>query len=334
MRAIFVLEYKFSQDKCKYLGFLTLLYAGTTWLQNSRYSLKNSRWAVKKLESTSQSAGNILQNGSSETMCNEIVERVKLISNHVPKHYKPINDEQFGHYIAGLIDGDGHFSSARQLVIVFSNPDAFLAYYLKTRIGYGTVNIEKSKKTVCFTVTKREGLEKILNLINGKLRTQSKYDAVYDNILNVSSFNSLKSKIDFKLNNSNCLNNHWLAGFSDVSASFQIINLKPKMEIRLAFLINNKNKELIILIKNFLGGNISYNKIKDSYTYNSSSYGSAKNVIEYFDRYPLLSRKHVNFLRWRKSYILIQNKEHLTEKGINKIIKIKTLINRYDDTTI
>lgn len=42
-----------------------------------------------------------------------------------------LNDEQLGHYLAGLIDGDGHFSN-KQLVLVFSSPDAFLAHYLKT----------------------------------------------------------------------------------------------------------------------------------------------------------------------------------------------------------
>ena len=47
-----------------------------------------------------------------------------------------MNDEQFGYYLAGLIDGDGHFSKARQLVIVFSSPDAFLAYYLKEKLGF------------------------------------------------------------------------------------------------------------------------------------------------------------------------------------------------------
>jgi hypothetical protein len=48
----------------------------------------------------------------------------------------------------------------------------------------------------------------------------------------------------------------------------------------------------------------------------------------------LQSKKHISFLRWRKVYRLIQNKEHLTEKGINKIVKIKSIINFHEDTTI
>ena len=34
----------------------------------------------------------------------------------VPKHLKPVTFDQFGHYLAGLIDGDGHFSRKQQLV--------------------------------------------------------------------------------------------------------------------------------------------------------------------------------------------------------------------------
>ena len=89
-----------------------------------------------------------IKNGTSETLRDEIVvnsENIKPISDHVPKHLKPLNNEQLGYYLAGLIDGDGHFSKALQLVIVFSSSDAFLAYYLKERLGYGNVKKVKDK---------------------------------------------------------------------------------------------------------------------------------------------------------------------------------------------
>jgi hypothetical protein len=57
------------------------------------------------------------------------------------------------------------------------------------------------------------------------------------------------------------LNNHWLAGFSDADASFQIklITRNNKTEVRLNFQIDQKKNDLLILIKNFLGGNIKKN---------------------------------------------------------------------------
>jgi hypothetical protein len=139
----------FGHPEVKYVGLLTLLYAGTSSFVK-RYSFKYSilNDIVKKLKQRRKSAGNIFINGTSETLRNGIVvnsENVKGISNHVPKHLKPINSEQLGYYLAGLIDGDGHFSKAQQLVIVFSFPDAFLAYYLKKELGYGTVKKIKIK---------------------------------------------------------------------------------------------------------------------------------------------------------------------------------------------
>ena len=124
------------------------------------------------------------------------------------------------------------------------------------------------------------------------------------------------------------LNNYWLAGFSDADASFQIklITRNNKTEVRLNFQIDQKRNDLLILIKNFLGGNIGYRKSQDTYYYGSTSFGSAKKVINYFDYYHLLSSKHINYLKWRKAYLIIQNKYHLTQDDIIKIIKLNLLI--------
>ena len=165
-----------------------MLYAGTTPLFSFKHSILND--TVKELKQWSQSAGNnfVNQNGTSETLRNETVvktENVKLISDHVPKHLKPVNDESFGHYLAGLIEGSGQFNSTQQLVIEFNFLDASLAYYIKKRLGYGKVTKLRNKKAINLTITHREGLTKLLNLINGKIRTQFKYDAIYKYILNI-----------------------------------------------------------------------------------------------------------------------------------------------------
>ena len=126
------------------------------------------------------------------------------------------------------------------------------------------------------------------------------------------------------------MNNHWLAGFSDADASFQIkiLNRGKKTEVRLNFQIDQKKEYILLLIKKFLGGNIGYRNNQDTYYYSSTSFGSAKNVIKYFDQFYLLSSKHVNYLKWRKAYIIIQNKEHLTSSGLEKIVKLKQTMNR------
>ena len=332
----------FGHPEVEYVGLLTLLYAGTTSLQSFKYSIDYD--IVKKLKQRSKSAGNIsllftnTRNGTSETLRNGVVvslEHVKNISEHVPKHIKPLNNDQLGHYLAGLIDGDGHFSKAQQLVIVFSFPDAFLAYYLKEKLGNCNVRKVKDKNAYLLIVSKKEGILNVLNLINGKLRSENRFNQVVNNILSHDRYIGIN--IDFTMNLSDDFDNHWLAGFSDADASFQVkfINrsIRNKSEVRLNYQIDQKNSILLMKIKRFIGGNIGYRKTQDTYYYGSTSLGSAKNVIEYFNKFNLQSRKHVSYLRWRKVYTLIQDREHLTDKGLRKILRIKSLINDHQENT-
>lgn len=284
------------------VGLLTLLYAGTASLFSSKYSILND--IVKKLEQRSKSAGNILnlKNGTSETLRNEIAvnsENLKLISDHVPNHLKPLNNEQLGYYLAGLIDGDGHFSKALQLVLVFSSPDAFLAYYLKERLGNGNVKKVKDKNACLLIISKKEGMLNVINLINGKLRTEHRFNQVLNNILSHTRYKD--QNINFTIDSSNKFDNHWLAGFSDADASFQVKFIKRitrnKPEIRLNYQIDQKSDLLLIKIKDFLGGNIGYRKSQDTYYYGSTNFGSARKVIQYFDQYHLQSRKHISYLK-------------------------------------
>lgn len=308
-----------------------LLYAGNTSIHSFKYSLFFS--IVTKLKQWSQSAGNLLkinfESGTSETIRNN-TEFIKKISIHNTTHLKPLNEDQFGHYLAGLIDGDGHFSLQQQLVIVFSELDVSLAYYIKSRIGFGQVKKVKDKNACLYVLSNIDGIIKVINLINGKLRTYNKYKQVINRIVSNSKYTDYK--ISFTINNTSCFYNYWLAGFSDADASFQIKIISrimsSKPEIRLNFQIDQKDKNILLIIKEFLGGNIGYRESQDTYYYGSTSFGSARKVINYFDTYHLQSSKYLNYRKWRKVYGLIENKEHLTEKGIERINTIKLTMNR------
>jgi len=309
-----------------------LLYAETILIFSFNYSFFNkiviilTRWNI--------SAGTIFKNeyGTSETLCNRIVDiknNMKFISVHVPNHLKPLNENQFGYYLAGLIDGDGHFSTKQQLVIAFHYLDISLAYYIKEKLGYGSVTKIKDKNAFILVLAAKKGLEKVITLINGKLRTEVKMEQINKNILNHSSFLEFSKNTKFQLDTSIDLENHWLAGFSDADASFQIKLLKRinRLEVRVNFQIDQKRDTLLLLIKDYLGGNIGYRQSQDTYYYGSTSFGSAKRVITYFDKFHLLSSKYINYLKWRKAYLIIKNRGHLTDEGVKKIRKLKDSMN-------
>src|ERR1700753_217812 len=296
----------FGHPEVKNIGFVTLLYAGTTYLLSFKYSILID--IVKKLKLKSISAGNQRHEsslvGTSETLRNETVEtlisteNLKFISKHVPRHLKPVSESQFGHYLAGLIDGYGHFNS-KQLVIVFHSLDASLAYFIKEKLNFGSVKKVKTPNAIILVISSIKGLEKVINLINGKIRTVNIFNQINNYILNNKYFVEFDQKIQFKLNLDKDLKNYWLAGFTDANGSFQIkiLNRMNKIEVRLNLQIDQKKDDILLLIKDFFGGNIGYNQSQDTYYYGSTSFGTAKKFINYFDYFHLLSSKHINYLK-------------------------------------
>ena len=179
-------------------------------------------------------------------------------------------------------------------------------------------------------------MERIVSFINGKITTENKFNQIYNNILKDNKFTDLKKTMSFKRNLDKELKNHWLAGFSDGDGSFQIkiLNRSNRVEVRLNFQIDQKKENVLLLIKNFLGGNIGYIKNQDTFYYGSTSFGSAKNVVNYFDHFHLLSSKYINYLKWRQAYLIVKNRDHLNKDGLEKIIKLKSTMNSLSDTAV
>lgn len=167
-------------------------------------------------------------------------------------------------------------------------------------IGYGHVRKVTNKNAYLYIISNKDGMTRAINLINGKLRVRNKFNQVRTNILVHTKYQTPEN-IEFEMNTSRDFNNHWIAGFSDADASFQIKILdrdnRPRPEIRLNFQIAHEDNDLLVVIKDIFGGNIGYRKSQDRYYYGSTSFGSAKKVIKYFDTYHLQSSKHINYLK-------------------------------------
>lgn len=270
--------------------------------------------------------------------CNKPSENIKLISVHVPKHARPKSDDQFGHYLAGLIDGQGWLSKDG-VHIGFHRLDASLAYFIKGRIGYGSVIKLEKKDGYLLSITHPMGLENTLNFINRKLRTPSKCDAVYKYLIDVF-VESLSLKEKFEVNCSENLNNHWLAGFLDVKGYFQVKCTRVNsptgthLEVSLNLDVYQETRLLLDLIKNKLGGNIVFLEDKNQYLYSSISFGSAQKLIDYLNKYHMSSSKYVNYIKWRKAYQIVQEKRHHTPKGQDKMLKIESSIVDYSKVVI
>ena len=233
-----------------------------------------------------------------------------LISKNVSKHNSNLTDSNFGYFLAGLIEGDGWFGK-KQLHIIFSEKDIPLAYFIKKRIGCGNVYKIKNKKAVRYICKDKKGLLLILSLINGKFVSTHKFDQLvkhnYAQDFNIKILPPLK-----KLS----LDNYWLAGFSQADGCFYISVVKSKTHktgysVRLEYsLKQNDNLPLKLLYDLLQMGNLSQ-YTSGIWCYKSSGYKTAACLINYFDKYNLFAGKYIDYLKFRKVYIMITEGKNL-----------------------
>uniref|UniRef100_UPI0030035C3F LAGLIDADG endonuclease n=1 Tax=Cubamyces lactineus TaxID=1391043 RepID=UPI0030035C3F len=299
-----------------------LLYAG-----NSCISSPLALSALGKIylnSQSGQSAGNFTQSTKASASTKNTYTNYKnltKISEHVPTHNSNLSATELGYYLAGIIEGDGWFGE-KELHINFNYKDISLAYYIKKRIGYGNVYRFKNKKAVRYICKHEKGLSIILSLINGKLVSKPKYDQL------------IKHNYSEKFNcpilpPSNVLNldNHWLAGYTQANGCFHIIIAKSNthktgFSVRLEYsLKQNDSIPLKLLYKKIKMGNLSQYPT-GIWCYKSTGYKTAALLINYFDQFHLFADKYVNYLKFRKVYIMITEGKHLEDKGI---IKIKSI---------
>jgi len=236
-----------------------------------------------------------------------------------------MSDLELGYYLAGLIEGDGHFSA--RLEIIFHEKDIATAQWIKAKIGYGSIYKVKNKRAYTLAVGSRIGFTRLHQLLNGKFVGNHKVEQ-----FNKNPYGLILSQGTNKV----CLSNSWLAGFIDADGSLGIFIAPSKTHkmgksCRLAIRIAQKDARLPGLIKDaWQEAGIEENKIQVRFDGRvnrlvmTCRHTIIPAMIEYLDKHPFLTLKDLQYQYFRKAYLLMENKEHLTLKGIEKVAKFKT----------
>ena len=303
-----------------------LLYAGNSWLNSPFVFFSLGTIYLYHKFVTGQSAGNfgfsLNATAVTKNTYNKSSELPK-ISKNVPNHISNLNDTDLGFFLAGLIEGDGWFGK-KELYILFSENDALLAYYLKKRIGHGNVYKIKNKKAVKYVCKNKIGLSYILTLINGKFVSHYKYDQLIKHNYSEDFNFSILPPLNYL-----SLDNYWLVGFTQADGCFHICIAKSKthktgFSVRLEYsLKQNDNIPLNLLYNLIKKGNLSQYHT-GVWCYKSSGFKTAAVLINYFDKYHLFAGKYVDYLKFRKVYIMITEGKHLEVEGVKKIKSIAT----------
>lgn len=127
----------------------------------------------------------------------------------------------------------------------------------------------------------------------------------------------------------------FVTGFTDAEGCFSVSVYKDSTRpigwrVSAQFLIGLHKKDIGLLneIKNHLGDIGRICKLgKDAYVLRVDTINQMVKVIDHFDKYPLISQKYADYLLWKEIILMMQRKEHITEKGLLTILSIRASLN-------
>jgi len=277
------------------------------------------------------------------------IKRYFSTEKHLSSNEESELRSKLGPYLAGLIEADGSFavhnkdSNAKKyrpkILVVFSTADEPLAKKLASITNAGKVYNKNNAGCVIWHIQKTEDVLKIIDVINGYMRTP-KIEALHRAINWFNEFDNCSINC-LGLDQSSIDSNAWLAGFATSNSSFIITTHKRKNSTRVLlnfklmvnFVIPNTEKEewygsvyfsLFSKISEYL--NTSFiSKTKHSniikYTFILFAYvpESQEMLIKYFSKFPLLGEIYLDYKHWCEA---LSNKNN--SKGVENL-KMHTL---------
>lgn len=273
-----------------------------------------------------------------------------LRSIHTENNSKNLNKSLFSYYFTGLVEGDGTIITPKTLrtpkgklnypsiQIVFHLKDLPLALLVQKELGVGSLSRKKGVNAYILTINSYEGILLIISLINGKMRTPKIYSL---NAL-IDFFNETKgTSIEKYFVSTEPLNsNPWLSGFIEADASFQVRTTLSgkysKFECKLEISQRRQdhkgydNLDFLTHIAEFLETEVKKirsGQPKPEYRVRTTNLKGNINAKTYLLQFPLFGTKHLDSLDWIEVVDMFDRKEHNTEEGKKKIVKIKSGMN-------
>lgn len=259
-----------------------------------------------------------------------------------------MNPIDFGSYLAGLFEGDGHITMPSlkhrhnpRFHITFHKKDYPLAKKLMGILGFGFIRHKHKQNACVLTVSEIKAWKLILRHINGKLKTPkiSMLHLAIDWLNHHHKVNAIK----YDLNSDPISDSAWLAGFIDADGSFHIRNTKQapqikkriacrfRLEQRIASTHGESYEQIISAIASYLQIDVKYRKqAKTSRVYyliDVSSKATRRILNDYLMIYPLYSSKYLDYKDYYAAGCLLDEKNAYSDNGMILITILKSEMN-------
>ena len=128
----------------------------------------------------------------------------------------------------------------------------------------------------------------------------------------------------------------WVTGFVDGEGCFHVgINAHAEMsagyQVLPEFTVvqHARDAQLLHALKAFFGCGVVRTNHGDRLAYRvRSQQHLLERILPFFEKHPLRSKKHIDFLKFREVLLMMQNGEHLDNGGLERIREIASKMNR------
>ncbi len=234
---------------------------------------------------------------------------------------------KFNEWLAGLIDGDGHFILTKKgyvsCEICMDIRDKKALYLVKHKYG-GSIKPVSGAKALKYKLRNKNGLVHLINDINGLIRNPTR----------LLQINKLCNKyvIDLKYPKPLTYNNGWLSGFLDSDGSVYLNEKSGQIFIS----ISQKNRFLLEPLINLYGGRIDILSPKiEAFKYVFYRKSELFSLIDnYFSKYPLKTEKSKRVNLIKQFYDLRIYSNNNNKYDINKLnawVSYKDKWEKYQD---
>ena len=247
---------------------------------------------------------NKAERGSSETLRAVCSQQISNINTKTRRAHK--SSIFFSHWLAGLIDGDGSLLVSKKgytsCEITVAEREWKVLETIKSRLG-GTIKVRSGVRALRWRLHNRQGMEKLIGLINGKLCLPEKEEQLKKvcSILQIPPLLGARPQA----------NNGWCAGFFEAEGYFHINSSTLQCSITLS----QKKVEILRGIGVHFPAPIYHDKGWDGWLYAASSKGSIFLWVQYFSRFPLISWKQIQLLRFKRALFYKERGVHRTRTG-------------------
>ena len=128
----------------------------------------------------------------------------------------------------------------------------------------------------------------------------------------------------------------WIAGFVDGEGCFHV-GINPHADMKAGFQVlpeftvvqHKRDAQVLHALKAYFGCGVVRTNHGDRMAYRVRSHDHLlRRIVPFFEKHPLRTKKHVDFLKFRDVLLLMEKGEHLDGDGLEKVRRIAAAMNR------